>query len=77
MDYVDLIQNVTEELAEIIDEYIGPYCTVCGQTFIKKFNVRTIHEGKYEYNKCIDNKNCINIIEKKSKKNPWRSSGGF
>jgi len=74
MDISELInQYVTEDVAEIVEEYIGPYCCLCNKTFIDKFPVRTVHDGEYQYNECIDKENCINLDEK-SKVNPWSST---
>lgn len=76
MDYVELLMNyVIEDIGEIIEEYIGPYCTICGRTFIKDFNVRMVHEDKYEYYECVDKTKCINL-EVKTKINPWSSTRG-
>ena len=74
MDYIEyLIKYVSEDIAEIIDEYIGPYCNICGRTFIKNTGVNLVHDGIYIYNECIDKSKCI-ILEKKTKYNPWSST---
>lgn len=75
MDYVEYLMNfVDEEVGEIIEEYLGPYCMICGQTYLKD-GVTTIHDGDYEYTECIDKTKCI-VLEKeeKSKHNPWTTT---
>lgn len=75
MDYVEHLMNyVDEDIGEIVEEYLGPYCMICGQTYVNE-GVRTIHDGNYEYTECIDKTNCIVLeVEVKSKKNPWHST---
>ena len=74
MDYVEyLMKYVNEDIAEIIEEYLGSYCMICGQTYINNGCI-TIHNNDYEYTECIDKTNCISLNDQvKSKYNPWSS----
>ena len=77
MDYVEYLMNfLPEDICEIIDEYLSPYCTICGRTYLDINNVRVVHDGEYEYNECVDKTNCILVEEKKTKYNPWSSTRG-
>lgn len=71
-----LTKYVIEDIAFIIEDYIGPYCAFCGKTFIDDFKVRAVHEGEYEYFECINVKECTRV-EEKTKENPWRETRGI
>ena len=72
---VDYVKHLTlyldEEIAELVDKYIGLYCNLCGRTFEKEYNVYSIHDGDYLYYECIDKSHCFQLQEK-TLKNPWR-----
>jgi len=76
MVYIELLNFYVNNIsANIIQEYLGPYCYLCGKTFVDKFLVYTVHENEYEYYECIDDKKCIKT-QVKSKNNPWNTTQG-